>query len=758
MTQLTLPELPSSTKKISGNMKMRQSFLPGFPDGAVKIGKNLSILKKDGTVTYFVGGDNYFSHIEGDRSGERFALTTLMINRHVRASELEDAPLCMAHRTLMNWVKQYREEGPGSFFIVEAFKPKPRVMTPDKVAECAQFLAEGCSPAETARRAGVDESTLRKAIAQARVVPASCTSPQVQVEPSGSTKGERSRIDADAARGIGTACIRIDERIVATMGLAQSAVSRFEVCADVSMGGLLAGLPSLCANGLLSGIDKHIKLPDGFYNSIHILLTLGFMALARIRRPEGLRHIPPGEFGKVIGLDRVPEVRTMREKITLMASTGNPEAWMKELSKTWMEGDPKEAGYMYVDGHVRTYYGEQALLPRRYVSRERLCLRGTTDYWINDALGRPFFVVSKAVTEGLGAVILKDIVPELLSSVPQQPTEEELAANPRLHRFVTIFDREGATASLLTALWEKRIGAITYRKNVKDVWPENEFIDTEVIMPDGTQTSMKLTMRETRLSNNSTLLVKEVRRLTNTGHQTAVISTAHEIDNITIAGRMFARWCQENFFKYMMQHYDIDGLLQYGSEAIPGTEMVINPIWRQLEKDILAARYQLRKLQAKLGAFPLEVDGTVIQKKADCLQEIQDAEAKLNALKAQRKTVARKVSLDTLPPENRPTQLLPLNKMLSDTVKMIAYRAETAMVAILRRHLNKKEEARALIRELFVSSADIVPDACAKTLTIKIHHMANPVNDRAIAALLEEINQLKFCHPETGDLLIYSLV
>ena len=73
-----------------------------------------------------------------------------------------------------------------------------------------------------------------------------------------------------------------------------------------------------------------------------------------------------------------------------MATTGNPGAWMKELSKTWMENDPDEAGYLYVDGHVRVYNGDKANLPRRYVSRERLCLRGTTDYWVNDALGRPF--------------------------------------------------------------------------------------------------------------------------------------------------------------------------------------------------------------------------------------------------------------------------------------------------------------------------------------------------------------------------------
>jgi len=429
-------------------------------------------------------------------------------------------------------------------------------MTPAVVAQCASLLAAGHRPAAIARQMGIGESTLRKAIAAKRIVPDAISGGDDDAArpapPIGLTKSERSRLDAEAADGIGTACTRADERMAAALGLAHSAATRFEAASDVSLGGLLAGLPALCANGLLSGIDRHMKLPAGFYSCLHILLTLGFMALSRIRRPEGLRHIPPGELGKVIGLDRVPEVRTLREKITLMATTGDPAAWMRELATTWMERDPTEAGYLYIDGHVRVYHGDQAVLPRRYVSRERLCLRGTTDYWINDALGRPFFVVSKAITAGLGDTLLKDIVPQLLESVPGQPTTEQLANEPRLHRFVLVFDREGATAVLLEALWQQRIGAITYRKNVKDAWPESEFAETDVTLPDGLRIAMKLAMRETRLG--ATLTVKEVRRLTATGHQTAVISTAHGLDNVMIAGRMFTRWCQENFFAYMMQH------------------------------------------------------------------------------------------------------------------------------------------------------------------------------------------------------------
>lgn len=329
----------------------------------------------------------------------------------------------------MNWQEQLRDRGPDSFFR-QRRPSNVSVMVEAKKSECERLFRDGLSVSAVAKNVGVEESTLRKAIKRGAVERFFPLSGVTDGGERGSTKAERSRADAMAAAGMGTACTRLEDRVFAAVGLAKSATARFEYSRDVAMGGLLVGLPALCANGLFSGLGKHLQLRGGFYNCIHILLTMAFMALGRIRRPEGLRHVPPGELGKVIGLDRVPEVRTLREKITEMASLGSPQAWMMELSRIWMGESPDEAGYLYVDGHVRVYYGEKATLPRRYVSRQRLCLRGTTDYWVNDALGRPFFVVSKAVTDGLADALLKDIVPELMVSVPQQPTARELAAAP----------------------------------------------------------------------------------------------------------------------------------------------------------------------------------------------------------------------------------------------------------------------------------------------------------------------------------------
>lgn len=746
----------------------KQLMIPGFPDGAQRIGEAVSIVEKDGWVTYFVGSDDYFRHTKEDVRSRRFILTALMENKHLKAGDLSSPPLLIPHRTLMNWKAQFRKDGSASFFTVHD-SAKTVIMTPEKSLQCATLLAQGLRVSVVARQVEIDESTLRKAVKRgviAKHTVARTDTLQDNSAPPASTKSERSRIDAQAASGIGVACTRADERIDVAFGLATCATTRFERVIDVPMAGLLAGLPALCANGLLSGIGKHLSLPKGFYSALHMLLLLGFMALGRIRRPEGLRSIPPGEFGKIIGLDRVPEVRTLRQKIGVLAATGNPQAWGQELSQSWMQADPQEAGYLYVDGHVRVYDGKLANLPKRFVSRERLCLHGTTDYWVNDAIGRPFFVVSKAVTEGMGDALIKDIVPELLKSVPRQPTQSELDADPQLHRFVIVFDRECSNHKLLDELWQQRIGAITYRKNVKDKWPTEEFKPETVPVIGGDSTTMMLALREATLSaQGHSIAVTEVRRLTETGHQTAIITTARTLGTTTIASRMFARWCQENFFAYMMQHYDIDGLIEYGAQELPGTTLVVNPEHRELEKTIKRFKLTKKQHQARLATYtqaaqPEQQSQTPlqVQKRAECLESIQAVQGEIEALCATRKTIKKKVRIDSLPKEQQPTQLLPLTKMFADTVKMIAYRAETAMVALLKRHLNKEEEARALVRELFISAGDIEPDEVAKTLTVRIHRMVTPAHDKAITALLEDLNGLGFCHPETGQKMIYALV
>ncbi|MCG8423426.1 MAG: hypothetical protein MJE77_36465 [Proteobacteria bacterium] len=247
------------------------------------------------------------------------------------------------------------------------------------------------------------------------------------------------------------------DRVAASMGLVQGVALKFERSLDVAHGGVLLALPALLACGLLRHTGKHFSLPAGYYRLDSLFLLLAFMALARLKHVESLRYCPPGEWGKLLGLDRIPEVRTLRAKLKLLSNAEQPTKWSAELCRDWMETAPDEASMLYVDGHVRVYYGSQTKLPRHYIARQRLCLRATADYWVNAMDGQPFFMINKAVDPGLIKVIEQDIVPQLEKEVPSQPTADDLEAEPYLHRFTLIFDREGYSLGLLLRMKERRI-------------------------------------------------------------------------------------------------------------------------------------------------------------------------------------------------------------------------------------------------------------------------------------------------------------
>lgn len=137
---------------------------------------------------------------------------------------------------------------------------------------------------------------------------------------------------------------------------------------DIVNGGVMLAVPALLHCGLLNHIDKHFKLPEGYYGISSILLTLAFSALARIKSIEQLRYEPPGEWGKLLGLDRIPEVKTLREKIGLLAQNNKAKEWSVDLSNDWLKTTlPEGAVALYIDGHVRVYNGEKFNIPKHYV-------------------------------------------------------------------------------------------------------------------------------------------------------------------------------------------------------------------------------------------------------------------------------------------------------------------------------------------------------------------------------------------------------
>jgi len=404
---------------------MKQGLLPLIPSGATDIDGFYSVVKDGKTVTWFQGAYPMREHAADDHAAQRAVISFLHIRGGVPQAQLANA-LGIHENTVRAAVRLRRERGESGFYAPTAVRGAA-VMTPDVMERCRALLAEGKSRAEVAEAVGVGKANIDKAVQKGRL-PASSSRPRAEA-PEVSTASRRAEADADACSGMGMACTRVEERALAACGLLSGAETRFEACDDVQHGGILCALPALAANGLFAHaapLDR--ERPTSYYYPLtHMLTLLAFMAMLRVKTVESLRRGIPGEFGKLLGLDRVPEVRCVRERLARAASSPTAVSeWADSLCKSWMDADPEAAGTLYVDGHVRVYHGGKTELPRRYVASHRLCLRGVTDYWVNDCRGKPFFYVDRPVDDGLTGVLRSEIVPRLLRDVPGQPSESEL--------------------------------------------------------------------------------------------------------------------------------------------------------------------------------------------------------------------------------------------------------------------------------------------------------------------------------------------
>ena len=563
---------------------------------------------------------------------------------------------------------------------------------------------------------------------------------------------------------MGNGATRSLERVAAAMGELESAPIEFQAACDVAQGGVLLALPSLLAAGLLRYTPEVYQLPKGFYGMESIFLLLGLMALARIRSLEQLRYQAPGEWGKLLGLDRIPEVRTLRAKLKLLCQDlGRAMRWNAELAKEWINRQSDAELYFYCDGHVRVYHGDQTALPRHYVARERLCLRATTDYWINAMDGQPFLYVNKEVDPGLIATLKQDVIPWLEANTHKTPEQQlRLAADARAHWFTIVFDREGYSPELFEEMRKKRIAILTYHKFPQEEWRSEEFTTHSVQLAGGETVTMQLAERGSQLSNK--LWLREIRKLTGSGHQTSILTTNFQAPMTTLAVSLFARWSQENFFRYMREHYSLDRLIEYGTEPIPDAISVVNPAWRKLDTQIRSKAGQRHRLAAQFGALALSEDPTESQvqgfqqRKGHLQEEIQALDLEIDSCKQLRKKTDHHIPVKSLPEEDRFTRLRTERKHFIDTLKMIAYRAESSMASLLRDHLARGEDdARALLRQIFQTEADLTPDSAASTLTVRLHHLTQAAHDQAIEKLLADLNATQTVFPGTNLTLVFKL-
>ena len=468
----------------------------------------------------------------------------------------------------------------------------------------------------------------------------------------------------------------------------------------------------------------------------------------------------------------------------------------------------------HIDGHQEVYYGKSNKLPKRFISRLRLSMRATTDYWVNDKLGQPFFSVSKHISGSMIEVIKNDIIPRLKTDVPNQPSHEILEQNPLLHKFMIVYDRESYSSDFMLDMWEERIACSTYNKYVEEKWSEDEFKEYETenefdeketiklaergVLIEGKETEkldeqqtvykfnqidfsktdeitdelildnsdIKITQKRTKKKRN--MWIREIRKIRDKGHQTSIITSNFQLSIVLVGVYMFARWCQENYFKYMIKNFDLDRLISYYKDIVPDTARLINPKWRELDKQVRSINAKLKRREAKYGALTYdtnqssELDDKEFIKynliKAGLMEEISIYRKEVEQKKTERTDTKREITFEELSEKEKFKGVYNDRKQLIDTIKMTAYRAETSLASIVKEHTQKPKESRSLIVQFFKSNADIDVDYEKNILYINIHHQPTNRDDITLRKLCENLNDTQIKFPETNMKIVYGII
>ena len=715
-----------------------QLHLPVQPAQAESINAVLAIMREGDDVAYFACGEPVFVHAKGDAPGQRLAAVQMMELGLARQDELS-AALEVNRTTLYRQSRKVKAEGVLGVVDGKRGPRGPHRFNAEKRAQAQGLLAQGLSLRQTAKRVGVDEATVRLGVRTGDLKPAKTAS-----LPGPSERSQR------AARGAGGVAVqRHTERALARMGQLQEAAPQFVAAEAVRYGGALLALPAMLALGLLeAGEQAYGSLKNGFYGLRATLLILTFMALLRLRSPEQLQGHPPGELGVLLGLDRAPEVKTLRRKLWELSARQQAAQFSRQLTQRWVSENADAVGLLYVDGHVRPYHGTTHKLPKAWVARRRLCMPATTDIWVNQQDAQPLFVVSAAANDKLLAMLRQEILPQVRELVGER-------------RVTLAFDREGWSPKFFQEVFAQGFDVLTYRKGAYAQWPKRAFRTVEAIV-DGRKVSYELAERSVRVLAG--FRMREVRRLCENCHQTSIVTTRTDWPIEVVAYRMFERWTQENFFRYMRQHFALDALVNYQVEPADPERSVPNPERKALAKALRASRAALKQLEQAYGQQaranreaqrPTLRGFKIAQAKLN--RQLREAEASYEQLRARFAQLPKRVPLNALLDEAEIVRLAPEAKHLTDTIKMLAFRAETALVRCLTLNgIRTEDDGRALVREMLLSSADIVPQAAEQRLLVRVHSLANPRHNKALAKLCETLNALELRYPGTDLTLLYE--
>lgn len=714
----------------------------------------------------------------GDRAGEALAMVSLVDLGWAQQREVARAFGCDV-RTVRRHQRRFEEGGLAALGRPRGF-PRGRSRVPQGRKDAVhQWKSEGVSNREIARRLGIDEKAVRKLAkrlgwqgqrAEQMTMPFESADPKLSAsdEQQGGATRVAASLPPDPEVHIGRAAAdpkrsapaidpdpvpfsldrdptdRAGDRLLARLGLLEDAAPVFGAGIQVPGVGVLLAVPALLDSGVLA-VAREIygSLGPAFYGLRTTLVTLLLMALWRVKRPEGLKERSPRQLGQVLGLDRAPEVKTLRGKLARLAAHGQAAELGRALARRRVAARGHALGFLYVDGHVRAYHGGREI-PKTHVARMRISMPATTDYWVNDAESEPLFVVPTEANRGLVKML-----PVVL---------EEVRRLVGGRRVTIVFDRAGWSPKLFAKLLAGGFDILTYRKAPYRPVPRSRFVHTRDTI-DGRQIEYLLADQRVRLEygpkrKRRRIHLRQVTRLSDNGHQTPILTSRRDLCALEVAYRMFERWRQENFFKYLREEFALDALVDYATEPADAARDVPNPERSKINAELRRAHAQLEQIQAHYGLAALEnrerlrptMRGFKIANAAVSAR-VRAARKRITELETQRAAVPARIPVQQIVAADV-VKLAVERKHLTDILKMVAYQAEGDLLRLLSPHYRRTEqEGRTLIHSALSTGGDL--EVTHTELRVTIEALSSPHKTQALAAVCQKLNTTATRFPGT---------
>ena len=741
------------------------------PDGTTFINSRCLMRTQDGHRIVIVVGVAIAQYALGDRMAEAHAMVNLIDQGWADQKEVARAFGCSV-RSVRRHQRRFEDGGLPALGRSRGYpKGHPRLAAA-RTGQVTRMKGRGFTNCQIAARMGVTETAVRKVlkrigwtetkpVQKPLSIEGGSASPKLFASPvagpsspsSQAPSGSNPKLSAFSSSDQplvpsmdNDPSDRRLDRLMAYLGLLDDAVPLFRPGTAIPGAGVLLAMPALVASGVIDcAHEVYGNIGPAFFGLRTTIVSLVLMALLRIKRPEGLKEHPPDTLGRILGLDRAPEVKTLRRKLKRLAGLGRSTRFGQALAQRRVAARGALMGFLYVDGHVRVFHG-QATLPKAHVAQMRLPMPATTDYWVNDELGDPLFVVTAEANAGLVKML-----PILLSEA------QSLLGKRRL---TVVFDRGGWSPKLFAKLVAEGFDLLTYRKGRFRLLPSSRFRLHKGVI-NGRAIEYTLADQGVHFLEGK-LRLRQVTRLSPNGHQTPIVTSRRDLPAVEVAYRMFERWRQENFFKYLLEEYALDALVEYATEPDDPAREVPNPHWNVLDGQLRQARSALKVLHAEYGQKAL-LNSKSRRPTRRGFKIAQGSLGKkiLAAVKHCRKLEIRRAAVPRRLPVGQvisgPVVKLATERMhLASLLKMVAYQAESDLYRLVTPHYKRAEdEGRTLIQSALASAADI--EVSQTELRILVAPLSSAHRTRVLATLCGELNATATPFPGTNLILRYEV-